>query len=200
MSADFDVRGQQGMNLFTKGSVIMDYGLIFWPECLKLKCHNDEFVFLQHTAFVSQDINWWNSSHVDYCDGLSADSHSDGTHSLQRKWVMLNFSNLFQWRNKLICILDGLRVKFQYIFILYELFLLFWDYWNYLHLFKSKKVICLCFCVGAKWVKVKWKYLWKDTLCLQCHLPNWHLGHSAAFALESFSHNALRRWKHPVHH
>ncbi len=32
MSVDFDVRGQQGMDIFTGGSVIMDYGLQFWPE------------------------------------------------------------------------------------------------------------------------------------------------------------------------
>ncbi len=28
MLVDFDVRGQQSMNFFTEGSVIMDYGLI----------------------------------------------------------------------------------------------------------------------------------------------------------------------------
>ncbi len=28
MSLDFDVRGQQGMDFFTEGSVIMDYGLL----------------------------------------------------------------------------------------------------------------------------------------------------------------------------
>ncbi len=32
MWVDFDVRGQQGMDVFTGGSVIMDYGCIFWPE------------------------------------------------------------------------------------------------------------------------------------------------------------------------
>ncbi len=32
MPMDFDVRGQQGMDYFTGGSVIMVYGLIFWPE------------------------------------------------------------------------------------------------------------------------------------------------------------------------
>ncbi len=32
MLVDFDVRGQKGMDFFTGGSVIMDYGLVFWPE------------------------------------------------------------------------------------------------------------------------------------------------------------------------
>ncbi len=31
---NFDVRGQQGMSFLTGGSVIMDYGLIFWPEAM----------------------------------------------------------------------------------------------------------------------------------------------------------------------
>ncbi len=53
--------------------------------------------------------------HVDYCDVFICclDSHSDGTHSLQRDPLMssdviLHFPNLFWWRNKLIYILDGL--------------------------------------------------------------------------------------------
>ncbi len=29
---DFDVRGQQGMDFFTGGCIIMDYGLLFCPE------------------------------------------------------------------------------------------------------------------------------------------------------------------------
>ncbi len=32
MLVDFDVKGQQGMTLITGGSIIMDYGLMFWPE------------------------------------------------------------------------------------------------------------------------------------------------------------------------
>ncbi len=32
MLVGFDVGGQQKMDFFTGGSVIMDYGLIFWPE------------------------------------------------------------------------------------------------------------------------------------------------------------------------
>ncbi len=34
MSVDFDMRGQQEMDLFTGGSVIMDYGLTFWLEVI----------------------------------------------------------------------------------------------------------------------------------------------------------------------
>ncbi len=33
MSVDFDVRGQQGMDFFTGGS-IMDYGLVFGSEAM----------------------------------------------------------------------------------------------------------------------------------------------------------------------
>ncbi len=70
MWADFDVRGQQRMDLFTGGTIIMDYRLIFWTGL-----------------------------HVEYCDVFISclDSHSDGTHSLQmiHCWasdVVQNFS------------------------------------------------------------------------------------------------------------
>ncbi len=66
--------------------------------------------------FTSQNINWW--SCVDYWGVCISclDSHSFGTHSLQRihccaSDVMQNYSNLFWWRNKLIYILDGLTVS-----------------------------------------------------------------------------------------
>ncbi len=83
--------------LFTGGSIIMDYGVVFWPEAnkFKVKCLNVGFVSYKHSFLV----NW---SHVDYCDvfnqlfGLPF-CHSDGTHSLQSiHWwancVMLIFS------------------------------------------------------------------------------------------------------------
>ncbi len=65
---------------------------------------------------ASQDIDWWTG--VD-CDVFISclDSHSDGTHSLQRiHWwasdVML-YTFLQIWgRNKIIYILDGLRLIF----------------------------------------------------------------------------------------
>ncbi len=31
---DFDVTGQQRMDFFTEGSVIMNYRLVFWPEVM----------------------------------------------------------------------------------------------------------------------------------------------------------------------
>ncbi len=34
MLVDFDVRGQQEKDVFTGGSIIIDYGLIFWPEVM----------------------------------------------------------------------------------------------------------------------------------------------------------------------
>ncbi len=53
---------------------------------------------------------------VDYCDVFISclDSHSDGTHSLQmiHWWASDVISpNVFLWRNKLVYILDGLRVS-----------------------------------------------------------------------------------------
>ncbi len=59
---------------------------------------------------------------VDYCDVFISclDSHSDGTHSLQRIQVMecYIFPNLLWWRNKLIYILDDWGwVHFQQILI-----------------------------------------------------------------------------------
>ncbi len=54
-------------------------------------------------------------SGVDYCDVFISclDSHSDGTHSLQRIHCWANDATFLQiwWRNKLIYILDGLRVS-----------------------------------------------------------------------------------------
>ncbi len=57
---------------------------------------------------------------VDYCDVFISclDSHSDGTHSLQRIhwWAKSEFPNLFPWINKFINILMA-WVHFQQIFI-----------------------------------------------------------------------------------
>ncbi len=100
-SVDFDVRGQQGIDLSTGGSV-MDYGVVFWPKamvwCLKtlqwwICLWTRSLLFLKT---LPEGLDW---SDVDYCDVFisSLDSHSDGTHSLQ--WIlwwtsdiMLNFS------------------------------------------------------------------------------------------------------------
>ncbi len=43
---DFDVRGQHGMDFFTRGNDIMDYGLVFHPEV-----KNDGLVAYKHTDF-----------------------------------------------------------------------------------------------------------------------------------------------------
>ncbi len=54
MSVDFGVRGQKGVDVFTGGSVFMDYKLVFFARSngLKLKCPNDGLVFFyKHTAF-----------------------------------------------------------------------------------------------------------------------------------------------------
>ncbi len=39
------------MDFITGGSVIVDYGLVFWPEVKVLKRLNDGFVSYKHTAF-----------------------------------------------------------------------------------------------------------------------------------------------------
>ncbi len=77
--------------------------------------------------YASQDVNWWTGVMLillDYCDAFNAfiiclDSHSDGTHSLQRIhcWasdVMLNFSKSVQIKQKKLA---WGSVNFQQIFI-----------------------------------------------------------------------------------
>ncbi len=65
--------------------------------------------------FISQDINWWTG--VLWCFyqlfGLSFWRH--GFIGEQVMWCYIS-PNLFSWRNKLIYILDGLRIHFQLIF------------------------------------------------------------------------------------
>ncbi len=56
----------------------------------------------------------WCGLLVDYCDVFISclDSHSDGTHSLQSIHCWASDAMLhFWWRNKLICILDGMKVS-----------------------------------------------------------------------------------------
>ncbi len=107
------------LSFFTGGSVIMDYGLIFWSKSnsLKLKSLNSGLFLTNMQLFTSQDI----TDGLEWCGLLwffisCLDTHSDGTHSLQRiHWwcnvtdVMLHFS---KWRNKLIYILDVQRVSY----------------------------------------------------------------------------------------
>ncbi len=81
-------------------ALIMDY-----DQKQPLKCLNDGFVYC--TLLFSRDINWWTglvwiTSEVLWC----LDSHSDGTHSLQRThwWasdaVMLHFSKSFPMKKQ----------------------------------------------------------------------------------------------------
>ncbi len=87
-----------------------------------------DFFLTTRQLFTSQDINWWTgvvwiTCGLLWCFISCLDSHSDGTHSLQRIhwWAVMECYislNLFPWRNKLIYILDSLRVSsFQQIFI-----------------------------------------------------------------------------------
>ncbi len=81
---------------------------------------------------TSQYVKWWTGVVWITCDVLIScfDSHSDGTHSLQRiHWWASNVHecyispNLFWWRNKLIYILDGLRLsKLSAIFVSHSSF------------------------------------------------------------------------------
>ncbi len=85
------VRGQQRIDLFSGGIVIMDYRLVFWPEVtskMKLKCFNDGFIY-KHSVWLHKMLTdglEWCGLLVVYCDVFISclDSHSDGTHSLQR--------------------------------------------------------------------------------------------------------------------
>ncbi len=54
MSVEFDVRGQQGMDFLTAGSIIMDYGQKQW---FKVKMPLDLFL-TNVQLFALQDINW----------------------------------------------------------------------------------------------------------------------------------------------
>ncbi len=103
----------QTRTLFTGGSIIMDYILsrILVKNVLML----DLFQLLS-----SQDVNWWTevvwiTCGLLWCFISCLDSHSDGTHSLQsiHCWDTDAVTHFLQiwWRNKLIYILDGLRVS-----------------------------------------------------------------------------------------
>ncbi len=99
------------------------------------------YIYVDSLKFkMLQDINWWTGVVWITCDVLISclDSHSDGTHSLQRIhcWArdeIQNFPNLLLWRNKLIYILNGLKVS---------IFSANFSFWAELYSFKG--VIC-CF-------------------------------------------------------
>ncbi len=100
---DCDVRGQQEMDLKEGGSVIMDYYYYTFYNGFKLNGGiNGGFIFYTHGLSLhkmSVDGLEWCGLLVDYCDVFISclDSHSDGTHSLQKiHWwasdAMLHFS------------------------------------------------------------------------------------------------------------
>ncbi len=98
------MRGQQEIEFSTRGSVIM---IVDWylarRNRLKLKLSSWWICFLQTCSFslhkmLIDELEWCGLL-VDYCDVFISclDSHSDGTHSLQRihQWasdVILHFS------------------------------------------------------------------------------------------------------------
>ncbi len=89
LSVDFNVRGQQGMYLFTGLNVIMHYELgQKWPFKAKTSwwiCFLQTHSFSLHKMFTD-GLESCGSLYCDYCDVFIScfDSHSDGTHSLQR--------------------------------------------------------------------------------------------------------------------
>ncbi len=78
-------------------------------------------LFLTNTQVLD-----WSGLLVVYCNAFISclDSHSDGTHSLERIHWWASDAAFLQiwWRNKLIYILDGLRVNIQQIIII----IIFW--------------------------------------------------------------------------
>ncbi len=157
--AGFWCERQHKMHFFHRGSVIMDYGLIFelktsycwicFSFCLlqmitdKLECCGLLWCFYQTLILTApihcrasidshsdgthslQSIHWlsfWRHPFTAehpltliltapiHCRA-SIDSHSDGTHSLmQWHWCDATFLQIW-WRNKLILILNGLRMS-----------------------------------------------------------------------------------------
>ncbi len=58
---------------FYRGSIVMDYELVFWPEAIKLKGINEGFVSYKHAAFHFTRHQLMDWSLVDYlCMFLSA--------------------------------------------------------------------------------------------------------------------------------
>ncbi len=110
MLENFHARGQLGMDFFPGKHY---YGT--WHHILDLMM----YLFITNMQlFTSQDIHWWTEDVWIIVMFLSAvlDSHSDGTHSLQRiHWwasdIMLSFSKSVPMEKKLIYILEGLGVS-----------------------------------------------------------------------------------------
>ncbi len=112
---------------FTEGSVIESY---FFFKKWGFEVKNALMMYLFHTnmqLFTSQDINWWTGVVWITCGllwcfyqlfGLSFWRHPFTTEDpLVSKWWNATFLQIW-WRNKLIYILDGLRIStFSAIFI-----------------------------------------------------------------------------------
>ncbi len=62
---NFYVRGQQGIDLITGGSVIMDYGFVFWLEVTSSDSFNVkkalmmDLLITNRQLFALQDVHWW---------------------------------------------------------------------------------------------------------------------------------------------
>ncbi len=120
MQVDFNVRGQQGMNFFTGGSVNMDYELTPLTQ-LRWICFFETWMFLLHKILIDGLESC--GLLVDYCDVFISclDSHSDGTHSLQSihwwaNYIMLHFSESFLMKKQTHLHLSW--PEGEYIFIL----------------------------------------------------------------------------------
>ncbi len=110
------------------GEIVMDYRLVFLIRSvsIKLKFLNDGFVYCSFS--LHKLINGLELAYLWIIVFIRClDTHSDGTHSLQRiHWwasdVMLNSPNLFRWR--LIYILDdlGILIHFQPFFFFFFFF------------------------------------------------------------------------------
>ncbi len=88
-----------------------------WLKKLQLNTLIMDLFLTDMQVFTSQDNKWWNGVVWIVMFFISClDSHSDGTHLLQRMhfWasdVMLNLSKSVPMNNHLIYILDGLRER-----------------------------------------------------------------------------------------
>ncbi len=81
--SNFDVSGQQEMDISPKKQY-EDYGphILSRSNCLKLKQHNDGSVSYNEQLFALKEDRMWCG--LLWCFYHCLDSHSDGTHSLQR--------------------------------------------------------------------------------------------------------------------
>ncbi len=112
--AGFWCERQQEMDFFTGGSIIIDYGLIFY----EFEVENVLMDLFQ--LLSSPDVNWWTGVVWITCGllwcfyqlfGLSFWRHPfTAEDSLLRQWCSDTVLQIW-WRNKLILILDGLRIS-----------------------------------------------------------------------------------------